>query len=345
MDIQNEQTRLIDNVIKEGNCVNCGACVGLCPYFNYFNGRVVVMDKCSAASGQCVEFCPRAGDNIASIDLAKEDIAIGSFRSIMGARAIDEGIKHHAQNGGVVTALILLAIEKGIIESAVLTKEEDRGSPFGVVCKTRSEVLDSSGSKYSASGSLSALNNAIKTSTDKLGVVGVPCQIQALGKMCQSELPENSAKERVGLKIGLFCTWALDYRKFSQYLLAKGITGSIQKYEVPPPPAEVFQVFTDKGRHDFPLDEIRPMIQNGCNLCKDMTSEQADISVGVFEGRTGWNSVVVRTDIGKKLMEMALKEGVIENCDIPDSQIQHLKTAALNKRKRGRVALEKNGAE
>ena len=91
------------------------------------------------------------------------------------------------------------------------------------------------------------------------------------------------------------------------------------------------------------LENIRPFIQKGCALCEDMTAEWADISVGTVEGLEGWNTVVVRSDLGSKLINEAINNGILEMDHLPEENLEHLKEAALNKRNRGRAAKEKLG--
>jgi coenzyme F420 hydrogenase subunit beta len=142
----------------------------------------------------------------------------------------------------------------------------------------------------------------------------------------------------VSLKIGLFCTWALDYRKVQNYLKTIGIGGPIQKYDIPPPPAQIFQIQTEQGWQAFPLDELRPSIQEGCTLCQDMTAEWADISVGTVEGMEGWNTVVVRSERGAQLLSGYVKAGHLEIRELPEENLAHLIEASTNKRKRGNSA-------
>ena len=89
---------------------------------------------------------------------------------------------------------------------------------------------------------------------------------------------------------------------------------------------------------DVPLDDVRPLIQKGCSLCQDMTAEWADLSVGTVEGMKEWNTVIIRTEIGLNLMEAAHKEGLLEIDDLPEENLNHLKGASLNKKKRGHDA-------
>jgi coenzyme F420 hydrogenase subunit beta len=142
----------------------------------------------------------------------------------------------------------------------------------------------------------------------------------------------------VALKIGLFCTWALDYTRLEAYLAREDVNGPVLKFDIPPPPSEEFKVLTETGWRHFPLSDVRPMVQKGCSLCEDMTAELADISVGTVEGQDGWNTVIARTDTGMTVLEHAVEEGWLETSDLPDSNLDHLKEAAHNKRERGKKA-------
>ena len=187
VEIQGGQASLIDKVIDRGICVCCGACVGLCPYFGYFDGKVVVMDRCDADSSRCLQVCPRAGYKGTSPEKDKggpdKTNEIGAYQEVIMARASDEEIRKKAQYGGVVSALLIYAIEKGEIMSAVLTDRGDTLSPAGRNTENKVEVLSCGGSRYTGAASLSALNGAISAGGTKLGVVGLPCQMEALARM------------------------------------------------------------------------------------------------------------------------------------------------------------------
>ena len=99
----------------------------------------------------------------------------------------------------------------------------------------------------SASGALSPMNLALKQAEEKIGFVGLPCQMQALARMEGISPNEKDRLNRVKLKIGLFCTWALDSRGLAGFMKEKGIPISIKKYDIPPPPAQVFRVLTQEG--------------------------------------------------------------------------------------------------
>jgi coenzyme F420 hydrogenase subunit beta len=335
------QKGLIERVIDPGICVACGACVGLCPYFDYMDGRVVVMDRCQSDTWRCLQVCPRADYGEPSperiTDPADSDGSIGSFRKIIMARARSQEIRNRTQYGGAVSTLLIYAMEKGAIEAAVITDEGREMSPAGVVAHNPSNILDCAGSRYTASGGLAALNGAIRDGKDGLAVVGLPCQMEALVRLRAMEPDGPERSDRVRLRIGLFCTWALDFRRLRDYLQGLGMTEPIRKYDIPPPPAQVFRFLTDEGWREVSLDHIRPFILKGCSLCRDMTAEWSDISVGTAEGLEGWNTLVVRTEVGEELLNGAVRDDVLETDGLPGANLAHLKEASRNKRERGKL--------
>jgi len=104
--------------------------------------------------------------------------------------------------------------------------------------------------------------------------------------------------------------------------------------DTPPPPAEIFVVETERKRIEIPLNEIRPLIPQGCLICPDMTSEWADISVGVLEKEPTWNTVIVRSEIGAEIIERSVMEGWLITERLPEESLKHLEIAAGNKKRR-----------
>jgi coenzyme F420-reducing hydrogenase beta subunit len=46
-----------------------------------------------------------------------------------------------------------------------------------------------------------------------------------------------------------------------------------------------------------------------------------------------WNQLIVRTEKGKELVELAIKRGVLEIREAPEESLQELKKAAVEKKK------------
>jgi len=156
----------------------------------------------------------------------------------------------------------------------------------------------------------------------------------ALSKMRQEPPQDRMNIGNVKLVVGLFCTWALSLDGFHQFLKENLDLPQVTKFDIPPPPANIFEAYTPSDKISFPLDEIRRFVMPACAYCLDMTSEFADISVGSVEGIKGWNTVIVRTDVGAQLIEMAKGKGKLEVDTLPPENLAHLKEASLLKKKR-----------
>lgn len=342
---------LQNKVIKEDLCTLCGACVGMCPYFVAYKGRLVLRDVCDISEGRCSAFCPRISvdlDKISQVifDLPYSWDELGTVQEVLMARSTDATIKARAQSGGVVTTLICFALDEGLIDSAVLTRFEDKSLPEGVIVSTKDDVLSCAGASYVATPTLEAFNRGAQDERrNTIGVVGTPCQVLALARMKASTLDERNNIDKVNLVIGLFCTWALSYPDFAHFL-EREVSGNIVKYDVPPHPANVFVACTEKERIEIPLDKVLPFVRSACHVCLDLTAEFADISVGGGRGEVlDWNTVIVRTERGMRFIDSAIKKGVIEITDIPEGNLSRLKAAAHNKKKRALLnIIQKTGS-
>jgi len=116
-------------VIKADLCTLCGACVGLCPYFRAYQGRIVLMDHCNLAQGRCYSFCPRTPVNLDEVNQFTcgspyPGDPLGTLRQVVMAKSLDKATLAKSQYGGATSALIALALKKGMIDAAILTKRE-----------------------------------------------------------------------------------------------------------------------------------------------------------------------------------------------------------------------------
>jgi len=345
MEAGKSSSDLEQEVFSQGLCTSCGACVNICPYIKVVKDKVAVIEPCGLTEGKCYDFCPRTLTDIAALDKSvfgktRIDYSLGPYISIEMAQAKDSEVRCRAQYGGVVSALIKYALETGVISNAVLTRPFDVSMmPSSVLLEESNQMAECAGSNYVSSATLAKMNEAAKQGKNSLGLVGIPCQVIALRKM-QSSKHETGAKG-VKLVIGLFCTWALSYKGFSEFLKGKVDLSKIKRIDIPPPPANVMVVETAAGDVRFSLDEVRKFIKPTCGVCYDMTSEFADVSVGMVEGIEDWNTLIVRTPAGKKFIDKAKKAGVLNTRPLEQARLNHLKEASSIKKKRAVEAIKK----
>ena len=71
-------------------------------------------------------------------------------------------------------------------------------------------------------------------------------------------------------------------------------------------------------------------------LCPDMTSEWADVSVGVLEGKPDWNTMIIRTQTGDQLdQQMPASAGYLETHPMPAENLNHLCISRCQQKKTG----------
>jgi coenzyme F420 hydrogenase subunit beta len=329
---------LLEDVFQKDLCIGCGACTYLCPYFRSYKGKTAMLFPCNLAEGRCWAYCPKVDVDLD--ELAKrffgrpyDDDPLGFHRVVKISKAGRQAASGTFQAGGTVSALMSFALNKGYISAAVLTDREGL-LPVPRLALNTTDVLRCSCSKYTASPTLSAFNQAIKEGYKQIGVVATPCQVLAIAQMQSNPMGDKDFIDPVGLSVGLFCTWGLDFRAFEAFISKRMDVDKITKVDIPPPPAEIMEVYTDNGKIEIPLDEIRKLVPNACSYCIDMTAEFSDISVGVLEGRPDMNTIVVRTERGENIVNEAQKEGFIILDDIPKENLEHLIWAARNKKKK-----------
>jgi coenzyme F420 hydrogenase subunit beta len=338
------QKELQKQVMETGLCTNCGACVNLCPYAVAHKDHTIILDPCGREEGRCYAFCPRTPTDLETLrrqyddkDLTPE---LGALRGFYLTRAADPEVRKSSQHGGTVTTLVSLALEEGLIDTAVLAEEGEGFLPQGVAVQRVSEVKKKGKSRFVVSPNLAAFHRAVKGSAGKIGVVATPCQALALAKMRLKPYPSKDSNiDKLRLVIGLFCGWALSWRELKALLEKRFGKDSILGLDIPPSKHNSMEVHTPKGIVEISLDEVTPFVRKSCRYCWDMTAEFSDLSVGSarvpegWEVARGWNQVIVRTTAGQELLDLARDRKALEFREMPEGNLERLKKASVNKKR------------
>jgi coenzyme F420 hydrogenase subunit beta len=325
-------------VIKSRICVGCGACVTVCPFncLEYVDHHPKVISECKSC-GICAQICPRFNF---SMHLAERFVfgreryineEFGIYKRIVIAQTTSDEVMRVCQDGGVVTSLLLFALESGLMNGAVISGESSN-EPLRAVPKlalSRSEVLHYAGTRYTYSPNMLALKDAVLKKIGKVIFVGTPCQIHATRKI--QMLPLKKYADALGISIGLFCSESFTY---------EGLVKKFLQEKMHIKPSEILRM-NIKGKlflkmrngeiKAASLKDIKEYAYGFCATCPDFSAELADISAGGL-GLEGWTLTIIRTEKGEELFRKAEAAGAIKVRPIESKVIDLL--IRMSKRKR-----------
>lgn len=319
-------------------CCKCGTCEAFCPRIEHKENRPMLMDY-DPLCGLCFAYCPRTFLDMPDLEsqlfgkARPEDAPLGIYRKAVSAQA--SPIRGAVQDGGAVTALLVHALEMGIIDCAVVTARDDEWKTVPIVATSSEAIISAAGTKYTISNSVLGLKEAIERGYKKIGFVGTPCQIQALRKCQLLKEPYQFGQERIALLIGLFCMENFDYDQLIEGLV-KGTFGlepkDVARFEIK---KGMFRVIDKGGKaHQIEIEKTDQFTFKGCGPCFDFASELADISVGSVGSSDGWSSILIRTEAGQDLYNSALAASVLQEKAVSDKGIGLAKRLAESKVKR-----------
>jgi coenzyme F420 hydrogenase subunit beta len=334
---------LLTQVIESGKCAQCGACVVSCPFgcLDYAKGKPTLVKECKLC-GICSHVCPRydwemaKAEKIAFGRERKPDEEFGVYRRLVAAQATDERITRVKQDGGIATALLVYALETGVIDSALVSGPNSE-MPFYPVPKLATntqELIEAAGTKYFCSPNILALPDILKQKKASAAFVGTPCQIHALRNMQIAGLKRLTGP--VKFSIGLLCSECFVYGGLmEEHIHGKlGIApAGIKKMNI----KGKMLVTTDAGVTAIPLADIKQYVRKSCGVCDDFSSELADISVGGL-GLDGWTFTIIRSEKGEELFSGAEKAGFITTKPLEEGAFALTLLSKLTKKKHAAVA-------
>ena len=304
-------------------CSGCAMCAGICPVncIEIINGIGKVDDNLCLRCGLCYYICPRTFLPTISMHMTQMNCneigdydQLGPYIDIFSARTKISDIKSVCQDGGITSSCLYYLFNSKQINSAIGAKmSEDPWRPMPFLLGSKEDVISSAGTKYVNNPNLSLLNDK-RLINDKFAIVGVPCQMQALlkSKLCKFQF------SRPVFRIGIFCMESFSYEDGFLKIcdLVDVNVSDVSKTDIN---KGKFYIYTNDGNEfSVPIKEITHLARPDCEVCYDLTSESADISIGSIGSPSGWNTVIIRTPEGKKLYNELIANDIIESVHFND---------------------------
>jgi len=324
---------LYSEVVTSGLCTGCAGCVVACPHdvLGYDDREGVYkpfhledeLGPGDCGHGQrgctsCTRACPRFRAWEPEIDthlfgrprhLEEVD---GISKDIILARATDPKVAEVGQDGGLVSAILMWALDHGYIDAALVSYLEGDGTSWKAipgVATTHEEILAAAGSRYTYSANTMAYAEAVAKGAEKLALVGMSCQSSVPPVMTVRKAGKPA--RRFVLNIGLLCSKTFDDAIFEELFEAR--YGLRKQDMVKMNIKGVFQIWMRDGSyHEVPLKECHAWTREGCKMCPDFSAEHADISTGGIGAFNDWTLTIIRTDLGREIMVKMLQDGTIE---------------------------------
>jgi coenzyme F420-reducing hydrogenase beta subunit/polysaccharide pyruvyl transferase WcaK-like protein len=212
------------------------------------------------------------------------------IRKVYLGYGANPAIREGSASGGLVTSLIINQLNAGRITGAIECRtdiENGRLEFRTLVCSTPEEALDCRTSIYSDFDHAQDVRRLLEEREGTFAIVALPCQWKTINRFVEAH---PKLREKVGLRIGLWCGHATDRRLIDDFLRLKGID-----------PREIKRFFYRKGlwrgetvvelangeTKRIPFQAGYGLLQNlyvdcktRCFSCTDHFCEGADISFG-----------------------------------------------------------------
>ena len=324
---------LYEEVITTGLCTGCAGCVIACPHdvigYDHTEGHyrpyhleeelgpadcVHGRKGCTTCTRACPRFRawePEANEHLFGRDRTPDEVA-GIYSDILLTRATDEMVHRMGQDGGLVSAILIWALDEGYIDGALTSFLDGATGDWKArpgVAATREEVLASAGSRYTYSANTLAIDEALQRGLSKLALVGMSCQSSVPPVMWHRKAGKIS--KPIVFNIGLLCSKTFDDAIFAELFDAKY---DLRKQDMVKMNIKgVFQIWMRDGSyHEINLKECHAWTREGCNHCPDFAAEHADISCGGIGEDNDWTLTVVRTELGREIITRMIADGSIE---------------------------------
>ncbi len=221
--------RLVNQVVKQGICTGCGACVAAAgrpakmvrtprgPEPEFADGQVVPELAWQACAGKGVDYPTLYRQHFGALPT---DWRVGQVDALWTGYAGPPDIRRAGASGGVTTQTLIYLLETGRIEAAILVRQgiPTPGEASWFIARSRQEIIDSAQSVYIPVSVLDVLPELIPG--ERYAISCLPEQSAALRVLQQAGHPQA---QQVDWVVGPYTGTALDPKAIRALLRSQGV--------------------------------------------------------------------------------------------------------------------------
>jgi coenzyme F420 hydrogenase subunit beta len=246
-----------------------------------------------------------------------KDPDVGVYCDMFSAKTSIEG-----QDGGVVSTLLVNGFRKDLFDAAIVVRRTKGYSAEAVVAMNSSDVLAAKGTKYLRVNVTKKLRELINQGKKRVAVVCTPCEAKAARR-----IQKTLKKDCQITVLGLFCFEAFNKAKLTEEIKAH-LGVDLDKAAKTQVWLGKFLLEVNGTEYSCRVKDLDVAAEKACGFCDDFTSRFADVSVGSTGSKQGYSTVIVRSNLGEKL---------VENLDVSKEMPDKQEVARLSKLKRERA--------
>jgi coenzyme F420 hydrogenase subunit beta len=263
----------------------------------------------------------------------------GPVRLARVGHSTDETIRWQASSGGALSAILIYLLETGKVDYVVQVgaHESDPFLTSVYTSRTREQVLDRAGSRYTPTAPLVGLAELLEAQQAQCAFVGKPCDIAALrayGKL------NPKVGQRIIFLLSFFCAGVPTLFATFDLVRALGLSKDEVKqfrYRGFGWPGRATAIDGEGREHSMSYEDswgkiLGPRLQFRCKVCPDGIGELADVTMGdawhtrerqpVFEEKPGQSLILARTIRGAQLLKQAESAGYLNTRDLKLEELQ-----------------------
>jgi coenzyme F420 hydrogenase subunit beta len=274
----------------------------------------------------------------------------GPFRQVMTGHAQDPQVRFEGSSGGAISALLIHALETGLVDRVIHIAADPERPTRNVlmVSHSRSEVLTSAGSRYTASSPLAQIEGAL-ASPGRAAFVGKPCDVSALRRLAHID---PRVGERFPIMLSFFCGGTPSHRGVERILAAMGLQQTevvAFRYRGQGWPGTTAAVTADGGVGEMSYEDswggyLSKEVQFRCKICPDAVGGSADIACAdawyggesgypTFEELDGRSLIISRSKAGDELLRSAMASGALVAEDLAISEIELMQPSQARRKR------------